>query len=289
MKLPDFFKSSPLNDLKRRMGLATDTYGSYLGDQERLTAAEQVLLESGEGIEVSFDQIRVLSDKTLAYKNSRVLLYIRDVNIYGGRKRNEWLPRYHLSHCSTLKEMTAEGRFDRYVVAAETEGEFELNMLSGGSRLRNERHRLPVCQNCLDGLAFQGFSLRQSKQARTEYVRSFTPASFFKVYPRSLHARKPRYTSATAPINTYTDDFSKISRRIREQVDWRCEGCRHSFAAEGFRRFLHVHHRNGNKRDNSPENLEVLCIICHAEQPRHGHLKSDPMYKKLLELQLEFS
>jgi hypothetical protein len=289
MKLPDFFKFAPLNELKRRMGLAADTFGTFAGDRERLTAGEQALLESGEGIEVSFDQLRVLPDNTLAYKNSRVLLYIRDVHVYGGRKRKDWYPRYHLSHCTTLKEMTAEGRFARYVIAAETEGEFVLNMISGGAKPRSERHRLPVCQNCLDGLAFGGFSLRHDRHTRAEYVRLFTPASFFKKYPRSLHPRMPRYTSVTAPLNNYTGDFNEISRRVRARAGWRCECCGRGLADERLRRYLHVHHQNGDRGDNTPANLQALCIICHADQPRHGHLKSHPDYKEFLERELVLS
>jgi len=37
-------------------------------------------------------------------------------------------------------------------------------------------------------------------------------------------------------------------------------------------RFLHVHHRNGQKHDNADTNLKVLCIACHAEEPMHGPL-----------------
>jgi hypothetical protein len=40
-----------------------------------------------------------------------------------------------------------------------------------------------------------------------------------------------------------------------------------------------VHHINGLKSDDSPENLRVLCIGCHAEQPSHGHMRSMPDYR----------
>jgi hypothetical protein len=281
MKLPNFFKFAPLNDLKQRMGVPIDTYGSFAGDPDRITAEERVLLESGEGIEVSFDQLTVLPDKTLAYKDSRVLLYIRDVHVYGSRQREDWHPRYHLANCTTLQEMNAVGRFERYVIAAETSGEFILNMITG-SKVRSERRQLSVCQNCLAGLAFDGFSFRKDRHTRANFVRSFTPSLFFAAYPQSLHPRKPRYTSATAPLDTYTDDFHEVSRRVREQVGWRCEGCRRDLAQLRLRQYLHVHHKSADRRDNRRSNLKALCIVCHAEQPRHAHLKSDPRYRAFL-------
>jgi hypothetical protein len=279
MKLPDFFRSDLLNELKTRMGRAPNVYGSFSADPARLTAEERVLLESGKGIEVSFDQLTVLADKTLSYKDGRVLLYIRDVHAYGGR-RDDWYPRYHLSHCKKLEEMTSAGRFERYVIASETSGEFLLNMIVKGSR-RSERKRIPVCQICLENLSFDGFSLKQDRHSRRNYVSAFTPAKFFAVYPRSLHSKKPTYTSTNAPLDDYTDDFPKISRLFREQAGWRCSKCRKSFSLPRMRQYLHVHHKNGDRRNNSSGNLVALCIVCHAEEPMHQHLKRDPRYAAL--------
>jgi hypothetical protein len=281
MKLPDFFKDSSLNDLKRRMGVPTDAYGSFTGNPERLTAEERLLLESGEGIEVSFDQLTILPDKTLAYKDSRVLLYIRDVHVYSSRQSEDWYPRYHLSNCNTLVEMNAEGRFERYVIAVETGGEFILNMITG-SKIRSERRRLAVCQNCLAGLSFKGFSFRKDRHTRANIVRSFTPAAFFAAYPQSLHVHKPRHTATTAPIDTYAGNFNDLSRQVRERAGWRCEECRRTLVQPHLRQYLHVHHQNGDRRDNSQRNLKALCIVCHANQPRHGHLRADPRYRMFL-------
>jgi hypothetical protein len=287
MKLPNFFNFAPLNDLKRRMGLPADTYGTFAGDPERLTAEERVLLESGEGIEVTFDQLTVLPDKTLAFKDSRVLLYIRDVHVYGSRQRKDWYPRYHLANCTTLQEMTAGGRFDRYVIASETGGEFTLNMITGAKR-RSERQRLPVCQNCLAALAFNGFSLQKDRSARRKIVETFAPAQFFAVYPHSLHVRKPRFTSETAPLDDYTDNFAEISYRVRKEAGWRCQKC-YLWVGPHRSQYLHVHHKNGNRRDNKTANLRALCIKCHADEPWHGHLKNDPRYTAFLREFAQFS
>jgi hypothetical protein len=281
MKLPNFLGFQPLQTLKSRMGLPDDRYGSFGEAGGRLTAHERTLLESGEGIEVAISDISTLSDKTLAYKDSRVLLYIRDVRAYG-KGRADWYPRYHLANCTTLQEMRDMGRFARYVIASETSGEFAINRFVG-SQVRSDRHKLPVCQNCLDLLSFKGFRLRDDRQTRTSFVGSFIPEHFFAVYPRSLHSQRPRFSSASAPIDNYPANFDEISRSTRVRVGWRCRKCERTLSDPSLRRFLHVHHRNGNRQDNRDANLVALCIGCHAEEPMHGHLRAHPDYQQYLQ------
>jgi hypothetical protein len=45
---------------------------------------------------------------------------------------------------------------------------------------------------------------------------------------------------------------------------------------------LHAHHKNGEKSDNKKENIEILCIGCHAEEYAHSHMKSLPEYKNFI-------
>ncbi len=159
MKLPEFKKFPPFLRLKWQMGLAHSAEGTIVIEKPRhiLTSEELDVLISGEGIDVSFDEITILSDGTFGYKDSRVLVYIRDVIKYGNR-RKEHDPRYHVMNCITLQTMRANGRFQRYVVAAELSGKFKINIIEGGRVIRSEKKRLLVCQNCLDGLGFlKGF------------------------------------------------------------------------------------------------------------------------------------
>ncbi|ADB42632.1 HNH endonuclease signature motif containing protein [Spirosoma linguale] len=79
-----------------------------------------------------------------------------------------------------------------------------------------------------------------------------------------------QYGSAAEPDNSvvdifgYTPDFSLISKKIREAKAYKCEKCSIDLSAVMDRHFLHVHHRNGRKTDNRPQNLQCLCIRCHA-------------------------
>lgn len=263
------------------MGMADDEFGVLPVDIDsgRLTVSELEKLTSGEGLDVYFDELTVLDDGTLAYKDSRVLLYIRDVHVYGNHQNRE--PRYHVSHCRTLQEMTAKGRFERYVVSTEINGEFKLNFISKGTK-KSERRRLSVCQNCLGNLTFDGFKFEMKRGERREIVRRFTPERFFKKYTRSLHGPLPRHNSENAPLDDYPRDWSSISTQTKRTASWRCEECKRDLSAKHLQRFLDVHHRNGVRRDSFRSNLKVVCVGCHAEEPNHAHVRNDPRYKDYL-------
>lgn len=280
MRLPNFYSFDALNELRRRMGIPQEVYGTFSSGtaSHRLTADELDRLTSGEGIDVDFDQLVVLPDGTFAYKDSRVLLYIRDVHVHGDRDRE---PRYHVSHCETLKEMRRRGRFHiRYVIATELNGVFKLNLISDGQR-RTEKRRLAVCQNCLAELGFDGFDRQWARVQRKEFVREFTPERFFGVYPRSLHFELPGFAEDTAPINDYTHDFDEIGSRLKRELGWQCEKCRNVLEG-GMRQYLHTHHLNGDRSNNNRSNLKVLCIACHADEPRHHHIRRTPQYREFM-------
>src|SRR5690349_5401909 len=83
--------------------------------RSRLTAEEHEGLTSGAGVDVNIEDVEIAKDGTLSFKGRRVILYIRDVSVFGDRSG---LPRYHLASCSTLQEAKMHGRFGRrYVVS----------------------------------------------------------------------------------------------------------------------------------------------------------------------------
>jgi hypothetical protein len=278
MNLPDFTSDPNLIALKLKMGLDADAVGSF-SPQYRpgaLTLEELKQLES-EGIDVPIEEIIPLEDGTLGYKDRRVIVYIRDVAAFGPNFNQ---PRFHIADCKTLKLMREQNRFGRYVVATRDDGLFQINRV--GRYHSRELINLSVCQNCLSKLSFESFSFNITQNARRSIVSRFTIKLFFEIYPRSLLSERPAHDADTAPINDYTADFPIIARRIKQQRGWKCKICCRDLSDFPHRKYLHVHHENGLKHDNSDENLQVLCIGCHAEQPQHAHLKSHPDYREFI-------
>ena len=276
MKLPDFLLYEPLNILKERMGIPRDEYGSIsvVVAAGGLTV-EQLRALVTVGIDVGWEDLTHISNGTFAYKGNRVLLYIRDITQYGNQMPQ---PKYHLMTCATIKKMHRNGRAQRYVVSTRTDGIFRVNVTSAVGP-RGEELGLKVCKNCLAELNFDDYS-RLYGTSRQAYVDSFVPDRFFAKYPVSPHTRLPLHDSDGAPLNDYTPDFGEISQKARQDAGWRCTACQADLSAPGLRRFLHAHHRDGNRWDNSSHNLRVLCIACHADEPSHAHLRGSPDYRK---------
>lgn len=276
MRLPRFLDHADFNELRRLMG------AQALGDltlslsPNRLTLAELETLMTG-GIDLrSLDEVVVLPDGTLAYKDRRVLLYIRDVPVYHRERGSvDSLPKFHVANCKKLIDMRAQQRYSRYVVAARDDGNFRLNLIRNGN-VRTIDERLKVCQYCLGELRYQNFSHQMPREDRMEIVEEFTVQRFFQQWPRDLLSAEGLDGEATAPLNDYTGDFGRHAYAAKEAAGWTCRECRRQLGASGLRRYLHAHHVNGVKFDNRPENLVALCISCHARQPGHGHMESLP-------------
>lgn len=281
MLLPNFHTNAILNELRRSMG--ADTLGDLklVASGKRLTVAELEVLITG-GIDIqSLDDVRVLSDGTLAYKDRRVLLYIRDIAAYGSRRAGaDSMPRFHMANCKTLQEMRSKKRIGKYVVAANQSGYFQINRVGGGSGVKTTMEKLVVCQNCLVSLSFRGFSQDWLSTRKSAFVQAFQMQEFFAQYSIDLIDADGAGKEESAPLNDYTGDFGEHARAAKERANWSCESCRRTLREAHLRRFLHAHHRSAVKYDNSPENIEALCIACHANQPNHAHMFALPQYRE---------
>ncbi|HEX4045744.1 MAG TPA: HNH endonuclease signature motif containing protein [Gammaproteobacteria bacterium] len=276
VKLINFFEMPHFNQLRHEMQ-APEAVRFKTNTEIRLLDEDSIRRLGQDGIEIELEEIKTLKDKTLSYKGQRVLVYIRDVSKYRHEIR---LPRFHISYCKTLEEMTNIGRWARYVVSHRDDGYFQVCI--NNSDYKSEI--LNVCQFCLETLNWSDFSIHRLRTSeRKKIVMTFSISDFFIKYPKSLFSITPTYTSDTAPSNAYTNDWPIISERLKEEREYRCDSASCAITLSGKdKRYLHVHHKNGVRNDNSKSNLEVLCIRCHAKEPLHVHMKSMPAYKEFI-------
>lgn len=274
MKLPDFSQFKPFNDIRKEMGADELGEFSLSLNWEEISLEEVAKLEK-EGIDVALKDIKFLDDGSIAYKNRRILLYIRDWKFHGDRPSS---PKFHISQCSTLKNMRSKGLFEKYVVSTRMDGIFLVNLIVSNSHQRVER-KLDVCKKCLSNLNYNGY-----RENKFKAFNSFDLNEFFIRFICSPITVTPSETEKTAPLNIYSKDWNKISIEFKKKAKWICLKCEKDFSDPTKSKFLHSHHKNGNTFDNRPSNIEVLCILCHAEEYRHGQLKEHAHYKECMNL-----
>lgn len=279
MKLIDFRGHFQLNELRRQMNasLIELEIAVWTGiDAEQLRQK----LNSIEGIEVDIGDIVPSSDGTFEYKGHKVLVYIRDQ--YYNPKYGDREYKFHIANCNTMEKAFAKGRADRYVVSTRTDGRFLVNVRDFYTReliKENAIVELHVCKNCLLRLKYNGYSSHST--GRSIYLK-FKLSEFFQQYGGTQLTILPRHTDITAPPDEYSSEFELLSRGLKEKNNWRCQQC--NLDLSHYKEFLHTHHKNGIKGDNSLDNLTTLCVRCHSELLGHSHLKFSPDYVRFVQI-----
>lgn len=74
-------------------------------------------------------------------------------------------------------------------------------------------------------------------------------------------------------MDRYSVDWPKIALKAKCDAGWICKRCGWD-NAQDYPWNLGVHHKDMDKANNDPSNLEVLCWPCHREI----HLKNDPLF-----------
>lgn len=73
--------------------------------------------------------------------------------------------------------------------------------------------------------------------------------------------------------NPFKPKRKSISKSLRETIRAK-QGCKCKKCDTSLKRGGHIHHRNGNTRDNSISNLELLCKSCHNKRTSDKKKKS---------------
>ena len=203
-------------------------------------------------------------------------LYLQDYKLdeYGP-------PKYHLCNCSTIQQFKLNGFFNKYRWA-NTEAVTVINRDTG---VEVHYDHLDLCKNCAS--IIRSLAGQVTFQTSEEFV-CFVKHKVYKneeagyngLYGESGVAaiandiRKELGLididpSAEYDIFGYVHGWEQISKAFREKHNYTCAKCGICIEDPIDRRFIHVHHKDGNKANNNENNLVCLCIDCHAHIDAH--------------------
>ena len=189
------------------------------------------------------------------------LVYIRDFE-------SESTRRFHLCCCQTIFEFIKHGRYGAKYKQIPTSG---VKIKKSGKAYdhyfpvyfintnKEELKVLKPCKHCLETLNYRNYKFENERKRKSIY-ENFSLVDFLEEYKINVPLTGD-YDDGL--YNAYSNDWSSISKCMRERKKWICEICGADYSQD--RQNLHVHHRNENKRDNRLGNLQVLCKYCHRK------------------------
>jgi hypothetical protein len=215
-----------------------------------------------------------IKNNELFYKNTKVLLYIRDQAMYGqpedALKNYKSAYKFHLSWCQTLQTMFNSGKYEKYVVSTRQDDVLLVRAIGSNNKVYESEQKLHVCRYCLSTLNYKGYRYA-TKSQKDKIYNEFSLKEFFNVQNSdySFHDM-PKHDEYSAKTNIYPDNWEHVSELHRKLCHYRCERCGKDCSHD--HKLLHVHHINGNKQDLRQTNLIALCRKCHIQE--HPHMRN---------------
>jgi len=190
MKLPDFTEFESFNAMRKNMGATKLGYFELFDPALHLTGGERSALEQ-HGMLQEPAAIKVLPDRTLAYKNSRVIVYNPNESWY--RNRREY-PTYHVAFCAQLEEFRTAQDTSEFLITSKIAEDYNLLKMRSGGEVKYQEHGFVVCKHCLHTLRYKDFDeFRNRRRGYSQKVLSeFSLREFFRLYqqyPLSFGAR----------------------------------------------------------------------------------------------------
>ena len=228
---------------------------------------------SGITITPSDKNFRVENNE-LYFKNTKVLLYIRDQAMYGQPedilKNYKSGYKFHLSWCKTLQSMFNSGKYEKYVVSTRQDEVLLVRAIGSNNKVYESEQKLHVCRYCLSTLNYKGYRYA-TKAQKDKIYNEFSLKEFFNVQNSdySFHDM-PKHDEYSAKTNIYPDNWEHVSELHRKLCHYQCERCGKDCSHD--HSLLHVHHKNGNKQDIRQSNLIALCLECHISE--HPHMRN---------------
>lgn len=153
-------------------------------------------------------------------------------------------PALHIYQCSTTEE---KGR--RMKIANSSRNTY-------WSRDKNKQITtdLQICKEC-------------AKHLRNHYKIAMG-TNTFNNFILALE-ENPRTKQTLVDASGYILNWRQVSHCFRDFKRFTCEKCGFKAGSEKQQKFLHTHHLNGIKTENTRANMQCLCVKCHSEVDEH--------------------
>ncbi len=233
--------STPLHDFA---GLAKllDDLGFPRVDKQTFRVVKEDLQKAIDAKNVVFDEDGI----KYKFEGRLIKAYVYKKRYYVARHKD--LPKFHIANCETIQSFIAKNRFESDYVISNAKLVDVIDIDNENALLENKN--LYSCKNCL--------KLKNVNYTTTSEFGTIQEESDFD------SSNTHRSSAIEVDINGYTKDWSTVSKSVRESKGYTCEAC--GFIPKpALYLYIHLHHINNNKIDNSPSNLQCLCIACHAK------------------------
>lgn len=147
---------------------------------------------SSTGKLLTLEELKVLPDKTLAIKNSRVLTYYPNEDWF--RDHREY-PTYHVANCSQLEELRKQRPEAQWLVTTRISEDYDLVKIRSTGAVNLVSHGFAVCKHCLHTLGYKNYDeFRNRRRGYSEKVlNDFSLELFYRYYqqyPLSFQSRR---------------------------------------------------------------------------------------------------
>lgn len=152
-------------------------------------------------------------------------------------------PKFHISNCQTIIQQQEQNRFHGHYYWSNS------NIVDIQQRRSSKIHKdttLELCYNCRITANISDYNNTQG---------------FFELL--DIQDKEPQ-NKEELDIRGYVKKWQQISKKFRIENKFTCDNCKIKIENKFDQRFIQVHHRNGNKLINNRENLQCLCVLCHA-------------------------
>ena len=188
---------------------------------------------------VSFHHEKMKFSEGRAFYHSGEDVYLMFYYLKNFRVKKYGFPKFHVVKCRTMKQ------YSNFSFA----NKMPVTIYSNDENKTYKDRFLSLCWNCKSaGFKgwFTGFSSKEWYDAVLEYVESQENPIF--------------------KTNGYHVMWEQASTAFREKSGWVCQNpqCGIELKSDDNHRFLHVHHRDGNTKNNHTSNFQALCVLCHA-------------------------